>query len=265
MLELNEDFSNNNFSSDVNDSKEDLKIINENMRSKKLSAPLQNTTINNYINLGKNPKNKKVEYPEILESILNDNTLNMKTINNNYRDFKENSIELNKTIKIHHIKKEKEEIKKLKINNNSFSGGKVTYCSRECQFKDWTNHKNNCKSFNNNSKKKQSPISLNKSIKFEGDKKNKPSKKSRNISKDSKKDTKFKSLFPSNDKNNKNRNISMSNTNTIDSGTTNNETALKETQTLTEDKTNAPSFDFMQHLKEIIFMKKMMLMKKIIP
>ena len=61
MLELNEDFSNNNFSSDVNDSKEDLKIINENMRSKKLSAPLQNTTINNYINLGKNqekiPKN----------------------------------------------------------------------------------------------------------------------------------------------------------------------------------------------------------------
>ena len=71
------------------------------------------------------PKNKKVEYPEILESILNDNTLNMKTINNNYRDFKENSIELNKTIKIHHIKKEKEEIKKLKINNNSFSGGKI--------------------------------------------------------------------------------------------------------------------------------------------
>ena len=134
--------------------------------------------------------------------------------------------------------------------------GKVTYCSRECQFKDWTNHKNNCKSFNNNSKKKQSPISLNKSIKFEGDKKNKPSKKSRNISKDSKKDTKFKSLFPSNDKNNKNRNISMSNTNTIDSGTTNNETALKETQTLTEDKANVPSFDFMQHLKEIIFMKK---------
>ena len=49
----------------------------------------------------------------------------MKTINNNYRDFKENSIELNKTIKIHHIKKEKEEIKKLKINNNSFSGGKI--------------------------------------------------------------------------------------------------------------------------------------------
>ena len=133
---------------------------------------------------------------------------------------------------------------------------KVIYCSRECQFKDWNNHKNNCKSFNNNSKKKHSPISLKKNVKFEDDKKNKQSKKSRNTSKDSKKDKEYKSLYPNNDKSNKIKNISTSNTNTVDSGTTNNETALKETQTLTEDKNNVPSFDFIHHLKGIIFMKK---------
>ena len=82
MLELNEDFSNNNFSSDVNDSKEDLKIINENMRSKKLSAPLQNTTINNYINLGKNPENKPKNSVQIITNkdaskMLAENVLKM--------------------------------------------------------------------------------------------------------------------------------------------------------------------------------------------
>ena len=82
MLELNEDFSNNNFSSDVNDSKEDLKIINENMRSKKLSAPLQNTTINNYINLGKNQENKPKNSVQIITNkdeskMLAENVLKM--------------------------------------------------------------------------------------------------------------------------------------------------------------------------------------------
>lgn len=82
MLELNEDFSNNNFSSDVNDSKEDLKIINENMRSKKLSAPLQNTTKNNYINLGKNQENKPKNSVQIITNkdaskMLAENVLKM--------------------------------------------------------------------------------------------------------------------------------------------------------------------------------------------
>ena len=51
-------------------------------------------------------------------------------------DYKENSIELdkpplevtnslNKTSKLNYIKKDKEIINKMKINNNSFSGGKI--------------------------------------------------------------------------------------------------------------------------------------------
>ena len=43
--------------------------------------------------------------------------------------------------------------------------GRVTYCSRECQFKDWINHKNNCINFKSKNQK-NSPISLNKKINY---------------------------------------------------------------------------------------------------
>ena len=85
---------------------------------------IQNNKNNKNNNIIFNPS-KKADYPPLIKPILDDETLNLNTIDNNTKYFKENSIELNKTIKIHHIKKEKEEIKKIKIKNNSFSGGKI--------------------------------------------------------------------------------------------------------------------------------------------
>ena len=85
---------------------------------------IQNNKINKSNNIIFNPC-KKADYRPIIKPIFEDETINLNTIDNTTKDFKENSIELNKTIKAHHIKKEKEEIKKLKIKNNSFSGGKI--------------------------------------------------------------------------------------------------------------------------------------------
>ena len=85
---------------------------------------IQNNKNNKNNNIIFNPS-KKADYPPLIKPILDDETLNLNTIDNNTKYFKENSIELNKTIKIHHIKNEKEEIKKMKIKNNSFSGGKI--------------------------------------------------------------------------------------------------------------------------------------------
>ena len=65
-----------------------------------------------------------VQNPSLIDTILDENTLKINTLNNHDKDFKENSIELKKIIKINHIKKEKE-IKNLKIASNSFSGGKI--------------------------------------------------------------------------------------------------------------------------------------------
>ena len=70
-------------------------------------------------------KEQKMENPSLVNTILNDNTLKINTINNNDKDFKDNSIEIKRMFKINHSKKEKEEIKKIKINNNSFNGGKI--------------------------------------------------------------------------------------------------------------------------------------------
>ena len=143
--------------------------------------------------------------------------------------------------------------------------GKITYCSRECQFKDWVNHKSNCSSFKNH--KKKSPISLNKKVAFsnntnmndsniiinQNDKSindksindNNKITKSRNINSDlkynskKKNKSKYSTLYPRNDNNNsKNRNISSTGTN--DSGTTNTETLFKEIQTTNEDKKIIP-------------------------
>ena len=155
--------------------------------------------------------------------------------------------------------------------------GKITYCSRECQFKDWVNHKSSCSSFNNH--KKKSPISLNKKVAFSNntnindsniiinqndksinDNNNNKITKSRNINSDlkypnkKKNKSKYSTLYPRNDNNNsKNRNISSTGTN--DSGTTNTETLFKEIQTTNEDKKSVPIFDFMHSIREIIFMK----------
>ena len=60
-----------------------------------------------------------------LDTILDENTLNINTINNKGKDSKENNIELKKIFELNHVKKEKNEIKRLKISNNSFSGGKI--------------------------------------------------------------------------------------------------------------------------------------------
>lgn len=140
--------------------------------------------------------------------------------------------------------------------------GKVSYCSRECQFKDWINHKNNCINFSNkNNKNKNSPISLNKKINsnIKSDKSRNNNKNYLNIDENGKKKnkTKLSNLYPNNNRNKnntlKNRNISSTATN--DSGTTITETGLKESQLINEDK-NIPTFDFITSLKEIIFMKK---------
>ena len=141
--------------------------------------------------------------------------------------------------------------------------GKVAYCSRECQFKDWNNHKNNCNNYPMNRKKKKiASISLNKKVNYEINNIQKPignynnslsigKNMSNNPIKETKKKTKYSALYPKDN----NKNNSLSNTNTIDTGTTNNETALKETHLTFEEKNNVPTFDFMQSLKEIIFMK----------
>ena len=85
---------------------------------------IQNTKNNKNNNIIFNPR-KKVDSPPLIKPILDDEPINLNTIDNNLKDFKENSIELNRTIKIHHMKKENDEIKKMKIKNNSFSGGKI--------------------------------------------------------------------------------------------------------------------------------------------
>ena len=142
--------------------------------------------------------------------------------------------------------------------------GRVTYCSRECQFKDWINHKNNCINFENKNQK-NSPISLNKKINYSNNNNQKEkiiinnNKNDLNFNESGKKKnkTKYSNLYPNNNRNRnnnlKNRNISSTATN--DSGTTNTETGLKESQLINEDK-NVPIFDFIPNLKEIIFKKK---------
>ena len=103
----------------------DLKIKNKLEHKNNIIMIQNNPKEQNNINKLIYNQDKKVENISLVDTILDDNTLNANTINNIDKDFKENSIELNKIFKISHIKKEKEEIKKLKISSKSFSGGKI--------------------------------------------------------------------------------------------------------------------------------------------
>jgi len=167
--------------------------------------------------------------------------------------------------------------------------GKVCYCSRECQIRDWKTHKNNCKSSSKTKRNKNRHASLDKKvsfsnqIQFHNDKDHnirhnekgnnnsiepnpKSSKRSRNISSDlnMKRDNKAKGINSSVNINNdvslssKNKNIST--TGTTETATVNNETLVKEVKIPPPqpqiDKNKKEEFDFMQSLKEIIFMKK---------
>ena len=102
----------------------DLKIKNK-QEQKNNIIMIQNHKKENNIrnNFLYNP-DRKVENIS-LDTILDENTLNINTINNKGKDSKENNIELKKIFELNHVKKEKNEIKRLKISNNSFSGGKI--------------------------------------------------------------------------------------------------------------------------------------------
>ena len=128
--------------------------------------------------------------------------------------------------------------------------GKVVYCSRECQFKDWPSHKKGCTSSSNLNKNINSSISPNKRVRFNkkveinniknnknldehnlNDNISHKSKRSRNISSDFNNNKKGKndknknsSLNPISDinKNTKNKNITSIPTNDTASINTNN-------------------------------------------
>ena len=168
--------------------------------------------------------------------------------------------------------------------------GKVCYCSRECQFKDWTNHKDNCRSSSKSKKIKNRNSSLdNKKVSFSSqiqmhnekdhniihneksnndnsnDHNQKSSKRSRNIScdlnmnRDRKSKARNSSVNINNDATISSKNKNISTTGTTETATVNNETILKEQKMPPppqNDKAKKEEFDFMQSLKEIIFMKK---------
>lgn len=168
--------------------------------------------------------------------------------------------------------------------------GKVCYCSRECQFKDWVNHKNNCRSTSKPKKSKNRNSSLdNKKVSFsnqiqihndkdhntihneKGSKDNnndhnqKSSKRSRNISSDlnmkrvRKSKARNSSVNINSDVTISSKNKNISTTGTTETATVNNETILKEPKMPPppqNDKNKKEEFDFMKSLKEIIFMKK---------
>ena len=137
--------------------------------------------------------------------------------------------------------------------------GKVCYCSRECQFKDWTNHKDNCRSSSKSKKIKNRNSSLdNKKVSFSSqiqmhnekdhniihneksnndnsnDHNQKSSKRSRNIScdlnmnRDRKSKARNSSVNINNDATISSKNKNISTTGTTETATVNNETILKE-------------------------------------
>lgn len=169
--------------------------------------------------------------------------------------------------------------------------GKVCYCSRECQFKDWINHKNNCKSSSKpkKNKNKNRNSSLDKKVSFtnkmeihndkdhnirhnergnndnNNDQNQKSSKRSRNISCDlnmkrsKRSKARNSSVNINNDVSISSKTKNISTTGTTDTVTVNNETLMKEQKVPPpppNDKNKKEEFDFMQSLKEIIFMKK---------
>ena len=102
-----------------------LQKQNEQNEGNNLINNLKNTKEQNNKHSIINKQEQKGENQSLIETILDENTLKINTINNNDKDFKEDSIEVKRIIKINQSKKAKEQIKKMKINNNSFSGGKI--------------------------------------------------------------------------------------------------------------------------------------------
>ena len=102
---------------------------------------------------------EKEETPTLIDTILNENSVNQKAIKEYEESFKKNNIELKK---INKVIKEKEEIKNMKINSNSFIGGKVKKISLENKNQIITPIK--IKNYNNktnfNEPKKESNITL---------------------------------------------------------------------------------------------------------
>ena len=108
-------------------------VLNTNIKKYDSQEPINNNilTIQKNNDKIKIKENRKIEFPSIMDLNIVDDTVNPSP------DYKENSIELdkpplevvtnslNKTSKLNYIKKDKEIINKMKINNNSFSGGKI--------------------------------------------------------------------------------------------------------------------------------------------
>jgi hypothetical protein len=108
-------------------------VLNSNIKKYNNQEPIHNNilTIQKNNDKIKIKENRKIEFPSIMDLNIVDDTVNPSP------DYKENSIELdkpplevvtnslNKTSKLNYIKKDKEIINKMKINNNSFSGGKI--------------------------------------------------------------------------------------------------------------------------------------------
>ena len=107
-------------------------VLNSNIKKYNNQEPINNNilTIKKNNDKIKIKENRKIEFPSIMDLNIVDDTVNPSP------DYKENSIELdkpplevtnslNKTSKLNYIKKDKEIINKMKINNNSFSGGKI--------------------------------------------------------------------------------------------------------------------------------------------
>ena len=112
--------------------------------------------------------------------------------------------------------------------------GKVSYCSRECQFKDWVNHKKNCHNYN--------ILSLNKRMKSPSNKNDIIITKNDSILN--------KSINETNSPKDINYTSRNRKTTTQENNFAKNLKPLKQTQV-----NNTPKFPFMKNIKDIIFMK----------
>ena len=102
---------------------------------------------------------EKEEKPTLIDTILNENTVNQNTINECEKVFKRNNIEIKK---INKLKNEKEDSKNIQINNNSFIGGTVKKLNLENNKQIITTI--NIKNYNNkknfNEQKKDASVTL---------------------------------------------------------------------------------------------------------
>ena len=102
---------------------------------------------------------EKEEKPTLIDTILNENTVNQNTINECEKVFKRNNIEIKK---INKLKNVKEDSKNIKINNNSFIGGTVKKLNLENNKQIITTI--NIKNYNNkkkfNEQKKDASVTL---------------------------------------------------------------------------------------------------------